>query len=142
MTLAALVWTPCGDRPGCCLQDPLPHGSKDNCCYNRYVLCVCTCVCVCVYFSIIISLAKDSRVSEQRNQGWDGKSRVCQASVQLHCCLGLCVGCCRGVGTETTSVSHVIFYKVDRITFWFQLYHERAEGGHFAVTFSTNRQTE
>ena len=33
---------------------------------------------------VIISLAKDSLVFERRNQGWDGKNRVCQVSVQLH----------------------------------------------------------
>lgn len=42
---------------------------------------------------------KTPRVSEWRNQGWDGKNSVCQASVQLHWWLG-CVGCCRGAGRK------------------------------------------
>lgn len=66
-------------------------GSKDSCWYYRLILCVCVCACkfwLHVYYSlcwVIISLAKlHSRVSEWRNQGWDGKNGVCQASVQLH----------------------------------------------------------
>lgn len=47
---------------------------------DRFILCVC----MNSFYLLIISLAKDSRVSEWRNQGWDGKNRVCQASVQLH----------------------------------------------------------